>query len=140
MKSTQAFKLTIQKYLENRGDNNPLFSETLRKEGKSIDDCITYILNTVKNSGNNGFTDDEVFAMAVHYYDEDTIEIGKPISNSNVVVNHHVEITEEEKKEAKQKALDQLTKESYEHMKKKPAPAKAVITKDDNKPVQQSLF
>ena len=140
MKSTQTFKMTIQQYLENRGNNDPLFSETLRKENKNLDDCITYILNAVKASGSNGFTDDEIFSMAVHYYDEDTIDVGKPISNTKVIVNHHVEITEEEKQEAKQKALDQLTKESYEHMKKKPAPAKAVITKDDNKPVQQSLF
>lgn len=43
-------------------------------------------------------------AMAVHYYDEDNIEIGKPI-NCRVAVNHVVELTEEEKAEARQEAI-----------------------------------
>lgn len=36
--------------------------------------------------------------MALHYYDEEDIDIGKPVS-CKVVVNHTVELTEEEKAE-----------------------------------------
>ena len=32
-------------------------------------------------------TDDEVWSLAIHYYDEDNIDVGKPIS-CGVVVNH----------------------------------------------------
>jgi hypothetical protein len=42
--------------------------------------------------------------MAVHYYDEDDIKNVKPV-NARVVVNHVVELTEEEKKAAKEAAL-----------------------------------
>ena len=49
----------------------------------------------------DGFEDDEIFGMATHYYDEEEIEVGKPI-NCQVVVNHTVELTEEEKEQARQ--------------------------------------
>ena len=39
-----------------------------------------------------------------HYYDEDDIEVGKAIS-CQVAVNHVVELTEEEKAEARQEAI-----------------------------------
>ncbi len=42
--------------------------------------------------------------MAVHVIDEPDIEIGKPMT-CGVVVNHHVELTEEEKNEQKAIAL-----------------------------------
>ena len=41
-----------------------------------------------------------------HYYDENEIEVGKPIQ-CQVVVNHVVELTEEEKQEARRKAVAQ---------------------------------
>ena len=39
------------------------------KEHKNLDDCITFILNYVQQSGCNGFTDAEIYSLAVHYYD-----------------------------------------------------------------------
>ncbi len=44
--------------------------------------------------------------MAVHYYDEDDIEVGKAVS-CRVAVNHIVELTDEEKAEARQEAIKQ---------------------------------
>lgn len=89
MGTTENFKKDIQEYLEKRAIEDSLFAVSFSKEGKNIDDCITYILNTVQNSGCNGFTDEEVYSMAVHYYDEKDIKVGKPI-NCNVIVNHKV--------------------------------------------------
>jgi hypothetical protein len=90
MKATDSFKTIIQSHLEGVAANDPLFAETFKKPAKNIDDCITYILNTVQKSGCAGFADEEIFNMAVHYYDEDDIAVGKPV-NAKVVVNHHVE-------------------------------------------------
>lgn len=66
-----------------------------------------------------------------HYIDEPDMEIGKPM-NCNVVVNRHVELTEEEKAEQKALALkrfqeDELRKLQTAHSKPKtvkPQPAK----------------
>lgn len=122
MKTTDHFKNTIKAYLDNRAQEDPLFSEKYSNEKKNIDDCVTYILNTVQKTGCNGFTDDEVYGMAVHYYDEESIDIGKEIS-CRVAVNHTVELTDEEKQEARQKAIDQyqddIRKKELERKQKK---------------------
>lgn len=89
MDATTHFKRTIQAYLSQRAAEDVLFVTTYKKPNKNIDDCVTYILNEVQKSGYNGFTDGETYAMAVHYYDEDDIEVGKPI-NARVVVNLHL--------------------------------------------------
>ena len=136
MKTTDHFKKAIEKYLKQRADDDSLFASVFAKEGKNIDDCITYILNTVQKSGLNGFTDDEVYSMAIHYYQEEIIDVGKAI-DATVVVNHHVELTEEEKAQAKEDALDQFRREMHSSMKKKTVEPKK---EDKPVPVQQSLF
>ena len=118
MKATDTFKKTIEAHLALLAEKDELFAQTFKKENKNIDDCINYIFQTVKKSGCNGFADEEIFNMAVHYYDEDDIKPGKAIK-ATVVVNHTVEITEEEKQEAKQKALDKITSDEAERLKKK---------------------
>ena len=115
MKSTETFKNTIKVELDKRAAEDPLFAKSLNKEGKNIDDCIKYILNTVQKSGCAGFTDDEIFGMAVHYFDEDNIDIGGKV-DCRVVVNHVVELTEEEKQDAKKKALDDLIAEEQKRL------------------------
>ncbi len=135
MKSTEAFKTIIQQKLEEMAEADPLFAVNYRKDGKNIDDCITYILNTVKKSGCNGFADDEIFGMAAHYYDEDNLEVGNKI-NCDVIVNHQVELTEEEKKQARQAAIDRVIAEEKERILKRHK-AKQEQTKTT---VQQSLF
>ena len=75
MKGTELFKAAIQNYLEYRAMTDDLFAPRYANPAKNIDDCITYILNEVQKSGMNGFDDDEIYSMAMHYYDEDDIEI-----------------------------------------------------------------
>lgn len=135
MRTTEHFKQTIEGYLISRAETDELFAVSYNNPDKNIDDCITFILNSVKQSGCNGFTDDEIYSMAVHYYDEPNIEIGKPI-HCNVVVNHMVELTSEEKEEARQNALKRVENEEYARMTKK---KKRTIVKAEL-PTQQSLF
>ena len=102
-KATDYFKMTIQSYLEQRAQTDELFAPVYAKPNKNIDDCVTYILNYVQQSGICGFADDEIYSLALHYYDEDSIEVGKQI-NCNVVVNHAIVLTEEEKVQARQRS------------------------------------
>ncbi len=115
MKGTEQFTRVIADFLNERAMTDPLFAKNLNKEEKNIEDCVTYILNEVKKSGCNGFADEQVFSMALHYYDEDDIEVGKTIKGS-VVVNHHIELTEEEKEQAREKALTQYQEEQFRKM------------------------
>lgn len=133
MKGSEEFNKTIEAYLKQRAFKDPLFAKTFAKPGKSIDECVTYILNTVKKSGNNGFEDNEIFKMAVHYYDEDDIKVGGKISSGHVVVNHQIQLTPEEKAEAKKKAFDQVIQEEKDRLrgKTKKTPKTTTTAKDD---------
>lgn len=87
-RGTRAFNDTIKAYLEKRADNDALFAIRFANPSKSVEDCVTYIINQVQKSGCNGFADDEIFGMALHYWEESEIEVGNPI-NCKVVVNHN---------------------------------------------------
>ena len=112
-KAADYFKQTIQSYLQRRAQEDELFAPRYANPKKNIDDCITFILNYVKQSGCNGFADDEIYSLAMHYYDEDDIDIGKPLTNCKVVVNHTIVLTEEEKAEARRQAMQKATDEAY---------------------------
>lgn len=126
-------KATIQNYLEQRAQTDELFAPVFANPKKNIDDCITYILNTVQKSGINGFTDDEVFSMALHYYDEPDIEVGKSVQ-CQVVVNHTIVLSEEEKAEARRRAVQKAQDEAYAKMKQGKTKPKAKQPQVKNEP------
>ena len=135
-KGTEQFKATIREYLEYRASTDELFATRYADPKKNMDECITYILNEVQRSGCNGFNDDEIYSMAIHYYDEENIEVGNPI-NCRVVVNHTVELTEEEKREARQNALRQYGQEELKRLQNCHRPRTAAQTTAN---VQPTLF
>lgn len=104
VKISNAFITAIRAYLDKRAEEDELFAKTYAKENKNIDECCNYILRQVQESGCCGFTDEEIYNMAIHYYDEDDIKDIKPVSADRIVVNYVVELSEEEKAEAKEKA------------------------------------
>ena len=136
-KGSVAFEDTIREYLEKRAENDALFAVKFSNPSKSVEDCVTYIINEVQKSGCNGFADDEIFGMAIHYYEEDEIEVGNPI-NCKMVVNHTVELTEEEKEQARQDAIERLRQEEMAKLRKPIQPKKATEKKTQD--VQPSLF
>lgn len=136
MKSTDQFKQTIKAHLDKRAGEDTLFAASYAREGKNLDDCCTYILNQVQKSGYAGFDDSEIFGMAAHYYDEN-VDVGKPV-NAKVVVNHTVNLTDEEKEQARQDAIKKYQEDSLEAMKKKAIkPAKK---REEQNVEQASLF
>ena len=137
MQGTDQFTRTIAEYLNQRAMTDPLFAPNLMKPNKNIEECITYILSEVQKSGCNGFEDDEIYSMAIHYYDEDDLEVGNSIT-CNVVVNHVVELTEEEKVEARQEAIKQYQREELAKIQSRNARVKK--TENAATQVQSSLF
>ena len=137
MNGTDQFTRTIAEYLNQRAMTDPLFAPNLMKPNKNIEECITYILSEVQKSGCNGFDDDEIYSMAIHYYDEDDLEVGNSIP-CNVVVNHVVELTEEEKAEARKEAIKQYQREELAKIQSRNARVKK--TENAATQVQSSLF
>ena len=134
MKTTETFKKVIQDHLNKLAEKDALFAETLKKENKNIDDCITYILNQVKDSGCVGFAADEIFGMAVHYYDEDDLKPGNKI-NAQIVVNHSVELSEADIAKAKEQAMEKAIEEAKEKILTKKSSKKENLIAD-----QPTLF
>ena len=140
-KENQSFKEAIKTYLDQRAKDDSLFATTYAKPNKNIDECCNYIIGEAKKRGDNAvfMSDDEVFGLAVHYYDEDDIEVGKAV-NCGVIVNHRVELSPEEQAEARENALkayqnEELRKIQQRNSKPKPTP-KAVR----QEPEQPTLF
>ena len=73
-----------------------------------------------------------------HYIDEPELEIGKPLQ-CNVVVNHHIELTEEEKAEQKALALKRYQDEELRKIQARNARPKAHKPQTDSQPTL-SLF
>ena len=123
-------------YLEQRAAEDALFAKNYRNPAKNIDDCVTYILNYVQKSGCNGFTDGEIYGQAVHYYDENEIEVGNP-AQCRVAVNHVVELTAEEKAEARQEAVRRYQEEELRKLQNRNKPK---TTPKQEQTTQLSLF
>ena len=136
MKGTEQFKQTIKAYLDKRAIEDVLFAKKYIESPRTIDDVVTYILNQVKASGCCGFSDEEIYGMAVHCIDEPDLDIGKPI-NCNVVVNHHVELTDEEKAEQKAMALKRFQDEELKKLEQR---NKSKVKTQIEKQPQLSLF
>lgn len=100
-------KDAIKAYLDKRAQEDTLFAASYAKPNKSIDECFDYILGEVRKKGSAVYmTDEAVFGMAVHYYDEDNIKVSKLPKNESVKVNPSAtELTDEEKADIKAQAI-----------------------------------
>lgn len=95
----------IKNYLDNRAKTDELFAAKYANPKKSIDECCKYITGEAYAKAKNGcavISDEEVYGMAVHYYDEETVEIRKAPS-----VRHssaEPELTEEQQEKLRKQA------------------------------------
>lgn len=138
MKGTDCFKRTIKEYLDERATTDELFAKNYHNPDKNLEDCITYILNYVHQSGCNGFADDEIYGLAVHYYDEADIDIGRPM-DCQVAVNHVVELTEAEKAEVRQAAIRKYHDDELRKMQERAA-KRHTVTHTSTQAEQLNLF
>ena len=138
MKGTEHFKEIIKNYLDNRAKEDELFRTKYETTTRTIDDVVNYIFNEVQKSGCCGFSDMEVFSMAVHAIDEPTLEIGKPLQCS-VVFNHHIDLTEEEKAEQRAIALKRYQDEELQKIQQRNSRPKVCKPQKSQQP-ELSLF
>lgn len=78
-----SFETAIKGFLDNLAKEDEMFAKNYAKTNKSISECCKYIMQQVeKNRKNNercvACTDEEVYGLAIHYYDEDDIKVDGP--------------------------------------------------------------
>ena len=137
--SVSNFQLAIKSYLDELSLIDEQFATKYRSEEKSIEKCCAFIISEMKKLAQNNVmsaTDDEVYGLALHYYLEDELDEDLQSTNNVLVVsNQFVDLTEEEKAEAKQAAIAQYQKEELSKMQSRKK--KVSISKTE---VQPSLF
>lgn len=89
MKPSDDFKTAIENYLNTTAQGDSAFAQSLAKETKNIESCFNYIFGEVKKTGLCAFDNQEIFDMALKYYNDDSIGAPAPI-NCKVVVNQPV--------------------------------------------------
>jgi hypothetical protein len=115
----------IADYLLTRDD----IKDSLDKEKKSLKECGQYILQEARKKGSHvAMTDEEVFGLAVHYYDEDDITV-KQTSKADVKVaaqkdDKPLKPLDEYRKEVEQKEPVDIDKIVEERVNKKLAEIK----------------
>lgn len=75
--TTNNFEIILLAYLDARAKFDEQFAIKYNNPKKSIKECARYICNEMSKKAENGCavgTDEDVFGMAVHYYDEPNLD------------------------------------------------------------------
>lgn len=102
------FKDKIKEHLDSVAKSDKLFAKTYAKKNKSIDECCKYIIQEVKKAAKNNsqvqVADEEIYSLAIHYYDEDSIKVGGEMPKVKVAHSSDTNAAKKVKKAAAQKA------------------------------------
>lgn len=103
--------------------------EQLSKPNKDLGECMNYLMSCARKNGKGQcavLSDDEALSMAIHYYDEDDIEIEKvngTVSASQVQDEEHEQDKNEDIEkivsERVQNELERISEEEKKNKKKK---------------------
>ncbi|BBK23861.1 hypothetical protein Aargi30884_27640 [Amedibacterium intestinale] len=114
--------IRIGNYLKKRAETDTSVKNNLNKENKSLKECWDYVLGevakTMYRNGNFGCAagdDEDLYALAVHYYDEDDIKIEPLPTNMKVEAK-----MDEDKKEEKTAEIEpkEIQKEKVKRISK----------------------
>lgn len=122
MKATELFIKRIEDYLKKEADADPEFAKRMQEQPEKTSEAVcNYILSEVSKTKQNGWADEEIYGMAKHFIDE--AELKDPGSGANsvsrVVVDTHVDLTEEQKQEAMAKAQKSFERKLEDEHKRK---------------------
>ena len=113
MKGTETFQRVIKEFLDKRAAEDKLFAKDYQNPEKSIEKCCDFIISEVKKSGRQGFADEEIFGMDVHYYNEDNLKYSK--HQCTVVVN----LSDQTKESLEKKAEEEFKQAKIAELRKK---------------------
>lgn len=120
LKSNNAAIAAMQQMLQERCITEPMFAIKMANPLKSMEGAVNYLCATIKKSGMCCVDESTVMSILVHYFDENEIEdCGKV--NCNIVVSKP-ELSEEDKAELKEQAMEQYREEQLREIRRQSAP------------------
>lgn len=133
----------IKNYLDNRAMTDELFAAKYANPKKSIDECCKYITGEAYAKAKNGcavISDEEVYGMAVHYYDEDDINIRKAPNARTAKTNAEPELTKEQQEALRLQAEKEYKAQILAEFKQKEIERKAKAREKKPQLQMASLF
>ena len=119
-KSNNAAIAAMQQMLQERCIAEPTFAIKMAQPNKSMEGAVNYLCSQIQKSGLCCVDDATVMNILVHYFDENEIEEGGKV-NCNIVVSKP-ELTEEDKAELKEQAMEQYKEEQLREIRRQSAP------------------
>ena len=120
MKSNNAAIAAMQQMLQERCIAEPMFAIKMANPLKSMEGAVNYLCATIKKSGMCCVDESTVMNILVHYFDENEIEdCGKV--NCDIVVSKP-ELTDDDKAELKEQAMEQYREEQLREIRRQSAP------------------
>jgi hypothetical protein len=120
MKSNNAAIAAMQQMLQERCIAEPMFAIKMANPLKSMEGAVNYLCATIQKSGMCCVDEGTVMNILVHYFDENEIEdCGKV--NCDIVVSKP-ELSDEDKAELKEQAMEQYREEQLREIRRQSAP------------------
>jgi len=120
MKSNNAAIAAMQQMLQERCIAEPTFAIKMANPSKSMEGAVNYLCVQIQKSGLCCIDDATVMNILVHYFDENEIEEGGKV-NCNIVVSKP-ELSDEDKAELKEQAMEQYKEEQLREIRRQSAP------------------
>ena len=111
----QAYKSAIIGYLRERCKTDTYLEEACKRENKSLDGCIKYIVEQARKKAENNVAvipDAEVFEWAVHYILEDSLNCETGKKSEEKTAEKSVESPEKEKSVSVKKSKKTIAEEA----------------------------
>lgn len=106
--SVTPFEEVIKAHLDDVAKKDKMFAKSYAKKNKNIENCCAYIKQQIQKAAKGqrgvGVLDEEVYNLALHYYDEDDVEPSASKVACSVTVGGSKEKETSEKPKRKTKA------------------------------------
>lgn len=101
-----SFETAIKTYLDSVAEKDELFAKSYKKANKSVKECCAYIMGEAQKAaqgkGKIACKDEEIYNLAMHYFDEDDIKVeAAPKVQAVHVPDSNLIITPKEKTKTK---------------------------------------
>ena len=121
MKSNDSAIRAMQELLMARCKEEPSFLLKLSDPNKPLDKAINYLCNVIQKMGVCMVDDNTVLGILSHFYDGDADEEDIKNVNCNIVVSKP-ELSDEDKAELKEQAMEQYKEEQLREIRRQSAP------------------
>ena len=99
MKATELFIKSISDFIQRESENDKEFAKKVAEQPKkTAEAACNFIMVEVQRTKRCGWADEEIYGLVRHFYDEKELkDPGAKNNISRVVINQHVDLSENDK-------------------------------------------